>query len=267
MFPCLSDNYGFVLHTPPSSILLCDCPDAGRYKAVIEHVMRTEAGPPLRPGKAKVTLLTTHHHADHTQGNGELLEAYPDAIVFSPSAAIEGTTHPLSAPSLPPTLTSPNHPSIPIAPIDTSGHTLPHVSYHLPSLGLLFAGDALFSLGCGRLFEGSPAQAHGGLSRLRDLPEATLLLCAHEYTAANVKFCDALGDLRGRLPAFRERAAEVERLSGEGRPTIPARLSAEREANPFLRWDCAAVREGAGVEEGAEDVDVYARIRELKDRF
>jgi len=126
-----------------------------------------------------------------------------------------------------------------------------------------FVGDALFALGCGRLFEGTPQQAQAGLARLRDLPPDTVIHCAHEYTQANARFALSVDPQNAALIDY---AAGVERLRARGEPTVPTTIERERAANPFLRWDDAGLRARLGLET-AKDWEVYGAVRARKDNF
>ena len=154
--------------------------------------------------------------------------------------------------------------------IGIPGHTRSHVAFHghdLDGTGLLFCGDTLFSLGCGRMFEGTPAQMHASLQRLAALPGETQVCCGHEYTLANAVFATTVDPGN---PALRERAIEVRRLREAGLPSLPVTLASERACNPFLRCDDPAVRAAAERHAGHPldtPVDVFANLRHWKDGF
>ena len=146
----------------------------------------------------------------------------------------------------------------------TPGHTTGHCAFYFPAAGAAFVGDTLFSLGCGRLFEGSPAQMWGSLSALAKLPDETRVYCAHEYTAANARFALTLEPGNGALAA---RAAEVSALRAAGKPTVPSTLATEKATNPFLRPHSAELRAALRMPPDAPDVDVFAAARKAKDKF
>ncbi len=148
--------------------------------------------------------------------------------------------------------------------LHTPGHTLGHCAFYFPAARAAFVGDTLFSLGCGRMFEGTPAQFTASLAALAALPDDTALYCAHEYTAGNARFARSLEPGNAALAA---RAAEVERLRAEGRPTVPSTLAAEKAANPFLRPHSAELRAALGLGADASDADVFAATRRRKDTF
>jgi hydroxyacylglutathione hydrolase len=147
--------------------------------------------------------------------------------------------------------------------IDTPGHTHGHVAYHLPEAAALFVGDTLFSLGCGRLFEGDPAEMWASLRRLAALPPTTRVWCGHEYTAANARFAVTVDPDNPELAA---RVAEVRLLVEEGLPALPTTIGRELATNPFLRADVEAVKIGIGMA-GDDPVAVFAALRDRKNRF
>lgn len=246
-FPCLSDNYGFLLHDPASGETACiDTPDADEY---------------LRQAEAKgwriSQIWNTHWHPDHTGGN-EAIKAATGCIVTAPEvdapkiAAVDRTVKQGDTVTLGEWTAHV---------IDVGGHTNGHIAYHLPEAGIAFVGDSLFALGCGRMFEGTPPQFWASLSRLKALPAETTLYCAHEYTQSNARFAlhadpdnAALGDY----------VAEVEAKRARGEPTVPTVLSRELAANPFLRADTADMRARWG---GATPPETFAALRAAKDNF
>jgi len=147
--------------------------------------------------------------------------------------------------------------------LETPGHTTGHISFWFPKSDALFCADTLFSLGCGRVLEGSHAQMWNSLSKLAALPDAAMVYCGHEYTQANARFALTVDPDN---KALQERAAEVDRQRAAGKPTVPTRLDAERAANPFLRAGDKAIRARLGME-GASDAEVFAEIRRRKDSF
>ena len=147
--------------------------------------------------------------------------------------------------------------------MDTSGHTVGHISYYFADDGVAFAGDTLFALGCGRVFEGTMDQMWTSLSKLKALPPETVIYCGHEYTQANAKFSLSVDPGNQALIA---RAAEIEVLRAKGAPTIPTTIGRELETNPFMRPDDPAIRELLGMPD-ASDGEVFAEIRRRKDSF
>jgi len=249
MFPCLADNYGYLLHDAESGATAAvDTPDA--------HAI---AGELDAKGWRLTHILNTHHHADHAGGNLALKKRTGCTIVGPRADAAripgidiavgEGDVVELGA-----------HRA---AVYDTPGHTRGHIVYHFAAARAAFVGDTLFALGCGRLFEGTPAQMWGSLQKILSWPDDTRLYCAHEYTQSNARFALTV-EPQNRL--LQERAAHVVRLRAAGTATVPSTLGEERATNPFLRPQSRDLR--ATIElPGAADVDVFAKTRALKDAF
>ncbi len=209
-------------------------------------------------------ILVTHHHPDHTGGVAALREA-TGALVYGPAReSIPEPFQPLAGGDRVELL------GCAFQVIDVPGHTAGHIAFHAPNAPggpLLFCGDTLFSGGCGRLFEGTPAQMLASLDTLAALPGATRVCCAHEYTLSNLRFARAVEPDNLRLIDY---LGQCERLRARGLPTLPATLSTEREINPFLRSRepgvLRAVRAhapGAATEEAA----VFGALREWKNQF
>jgi hydroxyacylglutathione hydrolase len=249
LFPCLKDNYGVLLHDPASGATAAiDAPEAAPVEAALK-----------KTGWRLTDILVTHHHADHTQGIGEL-KAHHKCRVIAPrkeAARIahvdetvgEGDTVKVGA--------------LEGRVIDTPGHTAGHISYFFPADKLAFVGDTLFSIGCGRVIEGNPEMMWNSLLKLRGLPDDARFYCGHEYTAANIRFAETIEPTNTALAA---RADEVAKLTAAGKPTIPATIGAEKAANPFLRADDAALAKSLGLA-GSPAWKVFAEIRERKNRF
>lgn len=249
-FLCRTDNYGYLVHDLDSRrTAAIDAPDAAAVKAALQ-----------RRGWTLTDILVTHHHRDHVEGI-PVLKSETRARVVGPRAEAEkimglditvepGGTVELGATSF--------------AVIFTPGHTLGHISYHNADSGHVFTGDALFSLGCGRMFEGKPGPMWEGLKRLRELPDDTLVYCGHEYTLDNARFSLSIDP---RNAALNIRAAEVKRMREEGRFTIPVSLGMEKATNPFLRADQPALAKAMGLAPDADPVTVFAAIRRAKDGF
>lgn len=248
MFPCLTDNYGFLLHDPESGETACiDTPDADRILAEAAAM-----------GWRITQIWNTHWHPDHAGGN-ERIKAETGCRVFAPAgetARIPAVDQPVSEGDLL------ELGSIEAVVLDTGGHTAGHVSYHLPDIGVAFVGDTLFALGCGRLFEGTPAQMWRSLSRLAAMPDDTAVYCAHEYTAANARFALSVDPDNRHLQSYAER---VSRRREGGLPTVPTTIGVERLANPFLRADDPAMQAAMG--HPGDEVATFAEIRKRKDTF
>lgn len=248
-FPCLQDNYGLALREGASGkVAVIDTPDADAISAALDA-----------QGWGLDLILNTHWHFDHTGGN-ETLKAKYGAKIIGPAgegdripgrdrAVKEGDRVELGGATA--------------RVIETPGHTMGHICYLFEDEGAGFVGDTLFSMGCGRLFEGTAAQMWTSLSKIISLPPDMTLYCAHEYTAANGRFAASLGEENEALAA---RLAEVAALREKGEPTVPMTLAAELETNPFLRADDPSLQAAIGMT-GADPVEVFAEIRHRKDKF
>ncbi len=235
LIPMLADNYSWLLTESQSGRLgIVDPAEAAPAIAAIE----------ARGGRLD-TIFLTHHHPDHIDGAPELARRYGARIVGNAAdahrlpkldvAVHEGDEVPFGAARA--------------RVIDTPGHTLGHVAYYFPDGGLLFCGDTMFSLGCGKLFEGTADDMYESLQKFAELPKETLVCGGHEYTQSNARFALSVDPDN---PALRARVKEVEALRREGKPTLPVRLGAELASNPFLR---------------ALDASSLKRLRQAKDNF
>ncbi|BBN19291.1 hydroxyacylglutathione hydrolase [Marchantia polymorpha subsp. ruderalis] len=250
MVPCLVDNYAYLLHDVNA-----------RVTAVVDP---SAAGPVIRAlnekGLSLDFILNTHHHWDHTGGNVELKRKY-NAKVVGPRAD-EGRI-----------------PEIDISlregecwklgehvmhVLDTPGHTRGHVTFYFPDSGAVFTGDTLFSMGCGRLFEGTPEQMWNSLSKICHLPDETLVYCGHEYTLSNAKFAMSVEPQNEALSSRYEKVAELRR---KGLPTVPTSLGEEKSFNPFLRPFSQELRKSVHLNSSASDVETFAAVRLAKDRY
>jgi hydroxyacylglutathione hydrolase len=251
-FACLSDNYGFLLHDPASGETACiDTPDAEAY---------------LREAAKREWQITqiwnTHWHRDHAGGNAAIQAATGCRIVAPEGEAAK--IGPIDRAVKQGDIVALGDWEASV--IDVGGHTSGHIAYHVPEAGLAFVGDSLFSLGCGRMFEGTPPQFWASLLRLKALPPETLLYCAHEYTQANARFALHADPDNARLQRY---AARVEASRAEGRPTVPTNLARELAANPFLRADDPELQArwtGNGGKVG-DPVATFAALRQAKDSF
>jgi hydroxyacylglutathione hydrolase len=258
--PAFSDNYIWLLSAGRDAVVV----DPGDARPVQAALAARQLD--LR------AILLTHHHPDHVGGVAALLQAAP-LPVYGPRAEAEriGTiTEPLDDGDA---VTVLGHRFTVIA---VPGHTLGHIAYYSPEAiddgaGVLFCGDTLFSVGCGRLFEGSPAQMLGSLQRLAALPGQTRVYCAHEYTSANLAFARVVEPGNVELAAYGER---VRGLREQGQPSLPSTIAQERLVNPFLRSDSAAIRDALSEHalrnhgaSAASDVAAFAALRAWKDNF
>jgi hydroxyacylglutathione hydrolase len=247
-FPCLSDNFGHLIHdTATRSTASIDAPEAGPIIAALE-----------REGWNLTDILITHHHGDHVGGVAELKQKYGCRIV---------APHDKTAKIANVDLRVANGDIVKVGNLlgrvlETPGHTLDHISYVFDSEKALFAADTLFSIGCGRVFEGNYPMMWESLLKLRALPDDFKLYCGHEYTASNVKFALTV---EPDNPALQARAAEVTRLRADSKPTIPALLGEEKKANVFLRADDPVVAQKLHMK-GASATDVFGELRERKNK-
>ncbi len=247
--PILGDNYVYLIHDPVSGETAAIDP------AAAEPVMDA-----LDERDWRLTrIFSTHHHIDHVGGNLELKRATGCRVTGAliDAGRIPGIDDKVSEGDV---LAIGAHR---IKVLEVPGHTTGHVAYWLEEAAALFCGDTLFSLGCGRLFEGTAAEMWSSLVKLRALPDETRVCCAHEYTNANADF--ALTQEPDNA-VLRARAEEVLKLGEEGKPSVPSILSGEKAANPFLRADIPEFLAAAGLK-GKSPVEAFAEIRERKDGF
>ena len=245
-FPCLSDNYGFLLHDPDSGeTAAIDTPDGAEY---------------LRQAEAKGWRITqiwnTHWHPDHAGGNKAIVEA-TGATTMAPQE-VERIAPIDRVVAHGDTVSLGSHEA---QVIDVSGHTNGHIAYHLPDAAMAFVGDSVFALGCGRMFEGEPQQFWDSLSRIKALPPETTLYCAHEYTQANAKFALHADPDNEALRGY---AAEIDAKRERGEWTVPTVLERELATNPFLRADDSALAAKWG---GSTPAETFAALRAGKDGF
>jgi len=241
-FPCLSDNYGFVIRDDASGRTACiDTPDAGAVLAALSAA-----------GWGLDFILNTHWHPDHAGGNAEI-KAATGATIVGPAevtriAPLDRTVNDGDRVELGETQ---------FEVIGCGGHTLGHITYFDASDRIAFVGDTLFALGCGRLFEGTAEQMWTSLKRLAALPDDTRVYCAHEYTASNARFALSVDD----SPELKARAAAVFAAREKGEPTVPTTIGLEKATNPFLRAPRLAPHSGEAA------FAPFAAIRAAKDGF
>ena len=247
LFRCLSDNYGVLLHDPATGATASiDAPEAAPVEAALKET-----------GWKLTDILVTHHHHDHTGGIEELKARHKCRVVAPAGNKIpvvdetvkEGDTVKVG--------------KLSSSVIETPGHTLDHIAYWFHADKLAFVGDTLFSIGCGRVIEGTPAQMWDSLKKLRDLPDDTAIYCGHEYTLANIKFALTVEPGNSVLTA---REAQAKRQVQEGAATIPVTIGDEKLANPFLRADRSDVAANIGLA-GKSATDVFTEVRARKNKF
>ncbi len=249
-FPCLSDNYGVLIHDPQTGdTAAIDAPDA---EAVLQ-ALETK-------GWTLTHLLNTHHHGDHTDGNLALKNKFNCTIVGPRGEAAkipgidvevgDGDTYEFGGET--------------IQIYETPGHTLGHISYYFPENKIAFVGDTIFALGCGRVFEGTLPMMWDSIKKLMDaLPPDTTMYCAHEYTQANAAFALSVDPDNADLKA---RCEEIDAMRARGEPTVPSLFALELKTNPFLRAEQPDLQKSLGLE-GADPSDVFAEVRTRKDNF
>ncbi|MDO8837863.1 MAG: hydroxyacylglutathione hydrolase [Parvibaculum sp.] len=248
-FPCLSDNYGYLVHEPSSgATATIDTPE-------VEPILKALAD----RGWKLTHILNTHHHFDHAGGNAALKKetgcmvigprGEKDLIPGIDRAVGEGDIVELGAAKA--------------RVIEVPGHTRGHIAYSFADDKIAFVGDTLFALGCGRLFEGTPQQMWTSLNKLMALPDDTTVYCAHEYTQSNARFALSVEPQNAALVA---RAREIDEKRARGEWTVPTTIGLEKATNPFLRAASPDLRLTVGMQ-SASDVEVFAETRKRKDNF
>jgi len=246
---CLRDNYAWLAYDRKEGV--CAVVDPSEA----EPVKRALAGHHLR----LTHILNTHHHPDHVGGNLALKSEF-GAIIVGPGkdsaripgidvGVVEGGSYAVGSHSA--------------QVLEIPAHTRGHIAFWFEKDGMVFTGDTLFAMGCGRLFEGDPPTMWSSLSKLMRLPDVTEVYCGHEYTEANGRFAITV---EPNNPALTTRMAEVRAMRAEGRPTLPSTMGLEKKTNPFLRPDSPEIRRSLGLE-AADNVAVFAETRRRKDNF
>lgn len=249
LFTCLSDNYGVLIHDPSSGATAAiDAPET----AAVEKALGDT-------GWKLTDILVTHHHADHTDGIVALKEKYRCRVVAPKTKTVQ-------IPAVDETVSEGDIVrvgSLAAKVLETPGHTLDHISYWFEADKVAFVADTIFSIGCGRVIEGTYPMMWDSILKLRGLPDDTKLYCGHEYTLANIKFALTIEPNNAALKA---RATEAEKQIRDGKFTIPTTIKEEKAANPFLRADVAEVAAFLGMA-GKPAAEVFGEIRERKNKF
>lgn len=250
--PAFTDNYIWALWDDHGRCLIVDPGDAAPVEQFLEERHLTPTA-----------ILITHHHPDHTGGIGRLQQRWPLPVYGPARENIPGQTHPLSEGD---TL-SLEAPAVKFMIMETPGHTLGHISFFAAELPepILFCGDTLFSGGCGRLFEGTPAQMLASLDRLASLPAHTRVCCTHEYTESNLAFARTI---LPNDPEVVRRQQQVAALRQQGQPSLPTPISEEKHSNLFLRSDdpaLSAALTALNSEELNDRLAVFTALRARKD--
>ncbi|MDZ7958873.1 MAG: hydroxyacylglutathione hydrolase [Aulosira sp. DedQUE10] len=249
----LSDNYIFLLYDSKQNIAAVV--DPAEAEPVFKQLAKLNA--------ELIAIFNTHHHHDHVGGNQQLIQKFPGVTVYAgvedrgripgQQVFLEDGSHVQFADRVAEVIFVP-------------GHTRAHIAYYFPpeiagESGDLFCGDTLFAGGCGRIFEGTPAQMVNSLNKLRSLPDNTQVWCAHEYTLKNLQFALTVD---GENADLQKRFNEVKAYRSRGEATVPSLLGVEKRTNPFLRWEQATLQSAA---KSNDPVQTFARIRGMKDRF
>ncbi|MDB5796673.1 MAG: gloB [Paucimonas sp.] len=249
--PAFSDNYLWLVHDDRHAVVV----DPGAAEPVLAALEANQL--------ALSAILLTHHHADHAGGVPALLQRF-DVPVYGPaSEAIPTITQRLREGD---TVTI-DELSLTFSVLDVPGHTAGHIAYYCAQNDWLFCGDTLFAGGCGRLFEGTPAQMVDSLAKLAALPDRTQVYCAHEYTLSNLRFAAAVD---GDNPALKERIAVEEAKRARNQPTVPSTIGLEKQTNPFLRHTDPAIVDRLLSEQrisSREPIAAFAALRESKNSF
>ncbi len=247
--PCLSDNYGYLIRDAVSgNVAAIDTPDVNAINDQLSAA-----------GWRLTHIFNTHHHWDHAGGNLALKEKWHCEIVGPRAEAdrIPGLDRAVGDGDI--VALGESKATV----FDTPGHTSGHIIYYFAEDRAAFVGDTIFAMGCGRLFEGTPAEMWSSLSKIASLPPATKLYCAHEYTQANAAFALTVDP---HNDALKIRARKVDALRAAGTPTVPTTVAEERATNPFLRAEDRALQAALGMS-GAGAVEVFAETRRRKDNF
>jgi len=249
--PAFQDNYLWLIHD-------------GTHAAVVDPGDAAPVLAALRArGLALAAILLTHHHADHVGGVAELLHHFPIPVFGPRHEPIAGVTHPLGEGD---TVGLPA-PALRLTVLDVPGHTRGHIAYFAAEPSWLFCGDTLFAGGCGRLFEGTPAQMISSLAKFAILPDATQVFCAHEYTLANLRFAV---EVEPANPALIARIQQEQAKRDQGHPTLPSTIGLEKATNPFLRCREPAIADRLtthGNLSSREPNAVFAALRQWKNTF
>lgn len=249
MFPCLSDNYGYLIHDPIQDLTASiDTPDV---HAIEEALNQNDW--------ELNYIINTHHHYDHAGGNLELKKK-TNCKIIGPMQDKD------RIPGIDQTIEHAEEfifGSFAVKGLHTPGHTTGHMVYHFEDQNIAFVGDTIFAMGCGRLFEGTPEQMLNSLDIIMSWPGETMLYCAHEYTQSNAEFAITVD---GKNEDLLKRKSEVDALREKLIPTVPTKLEIEKKTNPFLRSDDKEIRLELGMMASSRS-EVFAEIRSRKDQF
>ncbi|KAI9081872.1 hypothetical protein K1719_036134 [Acacia pycnantha] len=250
LVPCLRDNYAYLLHDVDTGTV--GVVDPSEAVPVIDALSKKN--------RNLTYILNTHHHHDHTGGNVELKARYGAKVI---GAGVDKER----IPGIDIYLNDGDKwmfAGHEVLIMETPGHTRGHISFYFPGSSAIFTGDTLFSLSCGKLFEGTPEQMLSSLRKIMSLPDNTSIYCGHEYTLSNSKFALSIEPSNKELNSY---AAHVAHLRSKGLPTIPTTLKMEKACNPFLRTKSAEIRQSLNIAAVADDAHALGVIRQAKDNF
>lgn len=247
--PCLADNYAYILHAPLTGMTaVVDAPESGAIIDALES-----------RGWGLDFILITHHHSDHIDGVQTLRQKYDTTVIGA-----EADQHRL--PDLDLKVSGGSVFSlgnVDVQVMDVPGHTIGHVAFYIPAAAALFTADSLMALGCGRLFEGTPAQMFASLNAMAALPDVTNVYSGHEYTATNAAFALTVDPDN---PDLADRHSYIKATRARGEATVPVQLGTEKKTNPFLRSDSASLRATLGMDQ-ASDLEVFTEVRLRRNKF
>lgn len=251
--PAFEDNYIWLLHNTSQAIVV----DPGDETPVLDTLKKM--------GLTLQTILITHRHSDHIDGVAGLLHHFPNAKVFAPHFPFTFIHKPVNEASQVNVAWNNHQAQLTFHVLDVPGHTLDHIAYvlNLPDQMWLFCGDTLFGAGCGRLFEGSPAQMLASLKKLCNLPASTKIFCTHEYTLKNIEFARTVDSENAEL---RARETETRLLRAKNLPSLPSTLKLELATNPFLRCHVASIKTALHLN-NATELEVFTKVRALRNQF
>jgi len=248
-FEAFSDNYGYLIHDAEANVTAAiDTPDTPKILAALSET-----------GWRLTHILNTHWHPDHAGGNEELKEKFGVEIIGPKGEAdkIPGLDRAVGEGDV---VEFGSHKA---RVMDVPGHTLGHIAYHFADDHVAFVGDALFVLGCGRVFEGTPPQMWSSLKKIAALPPTTTVYCAHEYSQSNARFAETIEKGNDEL---RARVIEIDELRARGERTVPTTIEMELATNPFLRAEEPSLQKALGME-GADPAAIFTEVRKRKDNF
>ncbi len=248
IIPCLNDNYSYLIHEEETNIVsIVDPSEFNACEKILKKYNKLDF------------ILNTHHHMDHVDGNLKLKNKYNSKVLGHEldKKRIPGIDILLKAKE------KNKIGNLEFEVIFTPGHTKGHVIFFFRKEKILFTGDTLFSLGCGRVFEGTHKEMFNSLNKIKNLPPETKIYCGHEYTKSNLKFCLKYDS---KNISLREKAILIDKKLSNNQPTIPTTIEEEIKTNIFLRCNDPSVKEALNLKDSSED-EIFSKLRDLKDSF